>query len=70
MTHCDRCGKEMTASIMSRFNTQQICMPCESKEKEHPEYARAVEVEGRAVENGNLNFQGIGLPADLQGGGA
>jgi hypothetical protein len=46
---------------MSRFNTQEICLECEEKEKQHPRYKEAVERELEAVKNGNYNFRGIGL---------
>jgi hypothetical protein len=52
-------------SIMSRFNTDEICMECEEKEKKHPDYPRAVKAEAAAVRAGNYNFPGIGKPADL-----
>jgi len=62
---CDRCKDPMKSSIMSRFNTQQICENCEQKEKAHPKYAEAKAAEFEACKNGNRNFKGIGLPSDL-----
>ena len=50
---------------MSRFNTDWICIDCEKKEREHPDYKRASEAELKAVQSGNYNFKGIGKPADL-----
>ena len=59
---CDRCGRETGLTIMSRFNTETICMECEGEEKHHPDYpyARARELE--AVKKRNYNFPGIGWP--------
>lgn len=62
---CERCGKETIVTIMSKFNTQTICMDCKEKEKAHPKYAEADAAEVAAVKAGNYNFAGIGLPPDL-----
>lgn len=62
---CDRCGKRAFTTTMSQFNTQCICFECEVKEHDHPKYSEALEAERKAIENGNYNFEGIGLPADL-----
>lgn len=51
---------------MSRFNTDEICLDCEAKERQHPLYAYAKEVERQECLKGNLNFPGIGLPDDLK----
>jgi hypothetical protein len=50
---------------MSTFNTELICMPCQTKERAHPEYKRAVDAELSAVRAGNYNFPGTGKPKDL-----
>lgn len=63
--NCGRCGQELKASIMSRFNTDVICLECEAKEKAHPDYQRAADAEYAAVKAGNYHFPGIGKPADL-----
>ena len=65
MAICDRCGSETIGTIMSKFNTENICMNCKSKEREHPEYDRACEAEMRAVKAGDYNYPGIGKPSDL-----
>ncbi len=62
---CERCYEETMISTGSMFNTQQICVPCEEREKAHPDYEKARKVEGEAVRGGDLNFPGIGLPSDL-----
>ena len=50
---------------MSMFNTQEICMDCRKKERSHPGYEKARQVEADQVRQGNYNFQGIGKPKDL-----
>jgi len=62
---CPRCGKETVGTMMSRFNTDMICLDCIKKEQQHPAYAKAAEAELAAVRSGNLNFPGIGKPVDL-----
>ncbi len=62
---CQRCKKDSTSCTGSIFNTQIICMDCEDKERNHPMYEKAKEVEAEAVKKGNYKFRGIGLPADL-----
>ena len=51
--------------MMSMFNEEHICMECKEKERRHPDYQRARDAEHEAVKNGNMNFSGIGKPADL-----
>lgn len=49
------------------FNLEMICLdPCKLAEKAHPRYAEAVRVERQAVERGDHNFPGIGLPPELR----
>ena len=62
---CERCGVETTTTICSMFNTQQICMVCKEKERRHPKYPEAREIERQAVLRGDYNFPGIGKPSDL-----
>lgn len=63
---CDRCGKTGDAMIKSYFNMDDLCMDCKDKEKAHPRYQEAVDAECEAVQRGDLNFPGIGLPPDLE----
>ena len=63
--HCDRCNIKTNVTQMSRFNTDMCCPMCLTKEKTHPEYDNAVNIERLAVRGGNMNFEGIGLPTDL-----
>jgi hypothetical protein len=62
---CERCGHDTRIHTMSMFNTQEICMTCKRREKDHPAYAKAVKAEIAAVRNGITNFPGIGKPDDL-----
>ncbi len=62
---CNRCYTETNVHTMSMFNTQEICMDCRKKERSHPGYEKARQVEADQVRQGNYNFQGIGKPKDL-----
>ena len=62
---CDRCGEEGTALTGSYFDTSLVCPRCEDVEKAHPQHAEAKRVEHEAVQQGNYNFPGIGLPEGL-----
>lgn len=60
--HCDRCKGSLDGGrTMSMFNEDCICMECQRKETEHPDYAKARDAEHEAVKSGNRNFKGIGL---------
>ena len=61
---CDRCGDALRASIMSKFNTDTLCMPCKSDEEALPCYPAAVDAERIACLRGDYNFLGIGLTAE------
>lgn len=65
---CDRCGAELTFRTMSMFNEDVICMRCKEKERQHPDYCKAVEADNAAIRNGNRNFKGIGLKKKREGG--
>ena len=65
MSNCNRCNQETAVTTMSRFNTDMICLECDDKEQEHPDYQRAKDAEQAQVDAGNLNFPGVGKPADL-----
>ncbi len=56
---CDRCKGPLTVRIMSRLNTDCICLACAEKEKEHPLYKEAVEAERQEVLKGNYNYPGL-----------
>lgn len=66
MKKCDRCGGDAPTWQMSRFNTQECCLVCIAREKKHPSYQEACDVERAECEKGNYNFEGIGLPRDLE----
>ena len=63
---CKRCDQPPLCTTMSRFNTDMICENCADKEAAHPKYQEAVDAEIAALERGERNFPGIGLPADLR----
>lgn len=63
---CDRCGEIVRVLQGSMFNTQMVCKSCLSIERKHPKYKEAREVERKQVLMGNYNYEGIGLPADLE----
>lgn len=65
---CDRCGRESLTHTGSWFNLEQICLQCSKQEKAHPLFEEAQRVERAAVKQGDHNFPGIGLPAELRGG--
>lgn len=59
VSQCDRCGRELTVRVMSRFNTDTLCPECEWEERRHPDYQKAA---ADAVRHSDLNFPGIGSP--------
>ena len=61
--HCDRCGGSLEGGrIMSRFNTDCLCIECEEAERKHPDYKKAADAELAALKRGDTNFPGIGWP--------
>lgn len=63
---CQRCGKETNAFMVSMFNTDECCLDCIERERQHPDYQKAKDAEHQAVLRGDYNFPGIGLPEDLK----
>lgn len=63
---CDRCFVETQGSIMSKFNTQEICFSCKDKEQADPGYAAASKAELEAVQAGAKNYPGVGLSDALR----
>lgn len=63
MQKCKRCIVSTNVTTMSRFNTDILCTDCERDERILPTYANAAAVELKAVQNGNMNYPGIGLSA-------
>ena len=61
---CQRCGEETNTFTMSWFNTDNICMPCNDKENDHPDIKLAKDVELAHVKAGNFNYPGIGFPGN------
>jgi predicted sulfurtransferase len=64
---CARCAADLskTAHTMSKFNTDEICMECKRRERQHPRYKAADRAEMEACKRGDLNFPGIGCPPEL-----
>jgi hypothetical protein len=60
-THCVRCAGPLNVSIMSKFDTAMVCLPCHDDERLAPGYVAAVEAEMNAVRSGVRNFPGVGL---------
>lgn len=60
MQNCRRCYNETHIIIMSMFSTENICLNCSQKERNHPSYQKAVDADNEAIKNGNFNFKGIG----------
>jgi ribosomal protein L40E len=57
---CDRCGDSLDKGrIMSRFNTDCICMDCSEKEKKDKDYEKAMKAEHEEIKKGNYNYKGI-----------
>lgn len=65
MKKCDRCGGDAPTWQMSRFNKDECCGKCITREKKHHKYKEAQDAELAEVNKGNYNFEGIGLPRDL-----
>jgi len=61
MQKCARCHKDTYVTIMSMFNTQEICMACKDSEEKRPDYGIARAADEAAIRRGNFNFKGIGL---------
>jgi len=58
--HCDKCGGDLKSGrIMSKFNEDCICIPCSDKEKQDPDYDKAVKADHEQIKQGNYNFRGI-----------
>jgi len=57
---CECCGGSLEGGrIMSRFNENCICIDCSDKEKQDPEYHRAVDADIAEIRKGNYNYKGL-----------
>jgi len=56
---CDRCGKKLSAMILSKMNEDIICMNCKDEERHHPLYPLADKAEFNAVKSGDYNYPGL-----------
>ena len=59
---CDRCGITRGYFRMSMFNQDWCCQVCLIIEERHPKWIEARDREVNEVNDGNLNYEGIGLP--------
>ena len=59
---CSRCHRHTGITIMSKFNTDEICVDCKELEQFHPDYDHASATELAQVQAGNYNYEGVGLP--------
>lgn len=66
MTACERCLADTDCTTGSWFNLQMICMSCSSEENSHPAIGVAKGLDNAAVLSGDMNYVGMGLPADLK----
>jgi hypothetical protein len=57
--NCERCSSCSTTTSMSWFNTEMLCIDCKEKEKNHPLFNKAKEIENQKVMQGDYNFPGI-----------
>jgi hypothetical protein len=63
---CARCGKiHPSATVISAFDLNFICLSCESIERIHPDYQRAAAAALSAVQLRDRSFRGIGCPPEL-----
>jgi len=58
---CQRCGQPTNVTIVSMFNTEEICMACKDAERQRPDYKDAISADEAAIRGGDYNFKGIGL---------
>ncbi len=63
--NCDRCETQVQSFTFSYFNVDRICIQCQEKERNHPDYEAAKKAELDSIKKGDWNFQGIGRPPDL-----
>lgn len=63
---CHRCYASIRVSIMSKLNTDILCMACKDDEKCLPSYEAGDIAEIEAVRRGDYNFPGVGLTAEDQ----
>lgn len=66
MIFCDRCKHETPDHLVSMFNADLICSPCQRLEKEHSQFEKATQAVIDSVSKGDYEFEGIGLPENLE----
>lgn len=60
---CDRCDKELKSRIMSMFNVDALCLECHTLETHMEGFEEALLAEHEAMQRGDYNFPGVGLPS-------
>jgi len=59
-TTCTHCGGPLTnGRICSMFSTDCICISCSDKERQDPDYKKAVEADHEQIRKGNYNYAGL-----------
>jgi len=61
---CQRCHKQSFDTILSMFNTEEICKDCKEAEEKRPDHDAAIKADEAAIKAGDINFKGIGLNAN------
>lgn len=64
--YCDRCGEYSTTTTGSWFTSEMICKKCATLERQHPQFEEAKQAVLEHERMGDMNWEGIGLPTDLQ----
>ena len=58
--NCDKCGGSLTdGRTMSRFDESCLCILCSEKERQDPDYKKALEADHEHIKRGDYNFKGI-----------
>ena len=63
MPACDRCGEETSSTIMSMYDTTEICDSCKREERKRPDYAKA---EARDLNSYADRLAAYGMPRQAQ----
>ncbi len=63
--NCERCETQTQSFTFSYFNVDRICLECQTRERNHPDFEKARKAELDSIKKGDWNFPGIGKPQDL-----
>lgn len=61
---CRRCGAQGGATIVSKYNFDEICIECSKDERALPSFPAADAAEVASVRRGERNYPGVGLSAE------